>query len=433
MKLDFHVLQSPLYKLKAIAIEQLEENPVLELENDEDTTNDDKQMDQFLTYLMDGEIRSNSQYSPDVSENTSSVENQMTVPRTLEDHLIEQMYWQITDETDIIIGKFIIGNLDENGYLKYTTEEIANSLQMNINQIVDVLHLIQTFDPLGVAAHDLRECLLIQLKAKAMQHTLTYTIIDQHVDLLEKRKFNDLVKILGIPLEKIKVAIHQISKLEPKPGLQFNNEQTVVLVPDAVIKENEDGYEVIMNSRELPRIIINKTYINMIKKKDAPQEAKEYLRERLEAARSFIQSIRRRQQTTQDVIEAIVKMQRNFFDQGVEYLNPMTLEEIAAEVGKDKSTVSRTVNNKYVQTSWGIIELKYFFDSAVKQEEGANVSSENIKAQISDLIKNEDKKSPLSDQKIVELLHQNGITVSRRAITKYRNQLNILPSPSRQE
>ncbi|MCX5692228.1 MAG: RNA polymerase factor sigma-54 [Candidatus Omnitrophica bacterium] len=323
--------------------------------------------------------------------------------------------------------------MDDDGYLRTSIEEIAKISGVAPSQIQKVLSLIQTFDPIGVGARDLRECLLSQIKAKEEENSLAGQITDKYLSYLEKKRFEFIAKKLKVPIERIKEAIKEIANLEPKPGRSFNTERTVRLIPDAILKRNNDKYEVMLNDWELPSLNLNPKYKRMLEQKDITEDTKEYLKERLGAAKFLINAINNRKETIKKVAEAIVYIQKNFLDNGMQNLKPMTLSQIANLVDKHKSTVSRTVNNKYLQTPDGIFELRHFLNSGVKQENGELFSSKAIKSRIKDLIENENKETPLTDQKIVNLLKQDEISISRRAVAKYRYQLKILSSKSRRE
>ena len=260
---------------------------------------------------------------------------------------------------------------------------------------------------------------------------MAWKIVDKYLLDLEKKRFDYIAKKIGVSIEKIKEAMKEIASLEPKPGRSFNYEKVIYLIPDVILKKNKDGYEAILNDWELPRISLNDKYKKMLKQNNTPEDAKEFLKERLKAARSLIDAVNKRKETIQKVTEAIVYVQKDFLERGKAQFKPMTLSQIANMVGKHKSTVSRAISNKYVQTPYGIFELRYFLSSGVKQKNGELVSSKTIKSKIKDLIENEGKKNPLSDQNITKRLKQKGISISRRAVAKYRAHLKILPSMSR--
>jgi RNA polymerase sigma-54 factor len=419
MRLSINLLQMPLVKLKEFVAKQVEENPLLEIEKMEAPTN---------------EAESDLNYNSDEDEEKQNYrESLITNPVSLQEHLSKQLHLLANIEDERKIGEFIIENVNDDGYLKISIEEMAKVSQAAPSQIQKVLSLIQTFDPIGVGARDLRECLLLQIKAKGEQNSLAGQIIDKYLPYLEKKRFEFIAKKLRVPVERIKEAIKEIANLEPKPGRSFNTEKAVRLIPDCLLKRNNDKYEVMLNDWELPSLNLNPKYKRMLRQEDIAEDTKEYLKERLGAAKFLINAINNRKETIKKVAEAIVYIQKDFLDNGMQNLKPMTLSQIAHLVDKHKSTVSRTVNNKYLQTPDGIFELRHFLSSGVKQENGEFYSSKAIKSKIKELIENENKENPLTDQQIVDLLKLENISISRRAIAKYRHQLRILSSQSRQE
>ncbi|MGB4520515.1 MAG: RNA polymerase factor sigma-54, partial [Candidatus Omnitrophota bacterium] len=352
---------------------------------------------------------------------------------TLQEHLSRQLHLFSSSEDERKIGELIIGNINENGYFDCSIDEIAESNRTTKSQVEKVLALIQTFDPIGVGARDLRECLWLQLRTKEEENSLAGLIVDKYLPFLEKKRYGYIAKKLKRSVEEIKDAIKEIAKFQPKPGCSFSQEITQRLIPDAILKKNKNGYEVIPNDWELPRFGLSAKYKEMLKKNDTPTEVKEYLQERLKAGRSLIDAVNKRKETIQKILEEIVYAQKDFLDNGVTHFKPLTLSQIADRIGKHKSTVSRAISNKYVHTPYGIFKLRDFINSGVKQENGELFSSKSIKAKIKALIESEKKKKPLSDLEISSCLKQEGIFVSRRTITKYRHQLKILPSKSRRE
>ena len=419
MRLAISLLQMPLVKLKEFVAKQVEENPLLEIEKMEAPP---KETEFDLNYN-----------SNEDEEKQDYRESLITNPVTLQEHLLKQLHLLDDTEDERKTGEFIIENIDDDGILRTSIEEIAKVSQVAPSQVQKILSLIQTFDPVGVGARDLRECLLLQIKTKGDENSLAGQIINRYLPYLEKKRFEFIAKKLKAPLERIKEAIKEIANLEPRPGRSFNTERTVRLIPDAMLKRNNDKYEVVFNDWELPSLNLNPKYKRMLKQKGVTEDTKEYLKERLGAAKFLINAINKRKETIKKVTEAIVYIQKDFLDNGMQNLKPMTLSQIGNLVGKHKSTVSRTVSNKYLQTPDGIFELRHFLNSGVKQENGEFYSSKAIRAKLKDLIENENKETPLTDQEIVNFLKQDEISVSRRTIAKYRHQLKILPSQSRRE
>jgi len=413
IKLGINLLPMPLIKLKEYIEKQVEENPLLELESTEPLKQEN--------------------YNFEDEEKKNYLESLITKPATLAEHLLKQLHMLTASGHDRKIGELIIGNIDDDGYLRSSLKEIAGSGQTKVSKVEKVLSLIQTFNPIGVGARDLRECLLLQLKTKGKENSLAGQIIDKHLPPLEKKRYKYIAKKLKVSIEKIKEAMKEIAQLEPKPGRSFNTERTIRLIPDAILKKDKQGYAVIFNDWELPRINLNDKYKQMIKQTNTPQDTKEYLKERLKSAQTLIDAVRKHKETIQAVTEEIVSLQQDFLDNGEAGFKPMTLEQIAKIIGKHKSTIARAVTNKYLQTPWGILELRSFLNSGIKQKNGELFSSKAIKSKIKDLIKNENKNNPLSDQQIVGFLKREGIAISRRTIAKYRTRLKLLPSQSRRD
>jgi len=416
IKLALNLLQLPLARLKEYIEEEIEKNPLLG--PSEDTTSSYES-----DILHTGEDEDKKQYR----------ESLISTSLTLQEHLSRQLHLFSGSEDERKIGESIIGNINDNGYLDCSIDEITESNRTTKSQVEKVLALIQTFDPLGVGARDLRECLWLQLRAKREENSLAGLIVDRYLPFLEKKRYSYIAKKLKRSVEEIKDAIKEIAKFQPKPGCSFSQEITQRLIPDAILKKNKDGYEVIPNDWELPRFSLSAKYKEMLKKNDTPAEVKEYLQERLKAGRSLIDAVNKRKETIQKIIEEIVYIQKDFLDNGATHFKPLTLSQIADRIGKHKSTVSRAISNKYVHTPYGIFKLRDFINSGVKQENGELFSSKTIKAKIKALIESEKKKKPLSDLGISNCLKQEGIFVSRRTIAKYRHQLKILPSKSRRE
>jgi RNA polymerase sigma-54 factor len=419
MRLAINLLQMPLVKLKEFIEKQVEENPLLDIEN----------IGLPVKPWQGPELN----YSAEDEEKDNYKKSLVTRPDTLQEHLLRQLRLLTVADDERKIGELIIGNIDNNGYLGSSVEDIAESAKTASSMVEKVLSLIQAFDPVGVGARDLRECLLIQLKAGGEELPITYQIIDGYLAFLEKKRFKLIAEKLGVSVERIKKAVEKIAALEPKPGRPFSIEKNVSIIPDAILKKEKGKYEVILNDWGFPSLTFNEKYRNMLKQKDTPKDTKEYLRERLKAAQGLINAINSRRQTIQKVMDEIVYFQKDSLDNGEGHFKSMTLEQIAKGIGKHKSTVSRVVTNKYLQTPQGVFELRYFLNSGIKQDNGELLSSKAVKSKIKDLISRENKEKPLTDQKIAGILKQEGISIARRTIAKYRFQLKMLSSKSRRE
>lgn len=432
MRLALNLLQPPLTKLKEYIKEEIEKNPVLE-PIDKDPLPTRKKFESSIAGFDEGRPETEMSWSEDDEEKRRFKESLIIKQAILRDHLLRQLHLLTYTDNDRRIGELIIGNINDDGYLRCSIEDIAKSSETTKSQIEGVLSLIHTFDPIGVGARDLRECLLLQLKSKGEENSLAGQIVNKYLPFLEKKRYKYIAGKLKTSTDRIKDAMKEIVRLEPKPGQSFSTERALPLIPDATLKKTKEGYEVVLNDWELPRITINEKYRKMLKQSDTPEDTREYLRERFRAAKSLIHGIKKRKETIQKVIEDIVYVQKDFFDNGGANFKPMTLEQIAKRIGKHKSTVSRAISNKFLHTPHGIFELRHFLNSSVKQNNGEVYSSKNIKNKILELTKEEDKTRPLTDNEISNQFNREGILVARRTISKYREQLKILPSKSRRE
>ena len=433
MKLSLRLLQMPLPKLNVTIKQNVQENPLLDAEDPKTQTTKEEAFDDFLSQDAPGRFGADSPYADGDDERKRYGQTLLAYPTTLSEHLLRQFHLFVTDDLERRIGEGIIAHIDDNGYVTSPLKDIAKGLGVPVAAVKKVLLLIQGADPVGVGARDLRECLLLQLKSRHKKATLSYSIVDKYLSCLEKRRYKHIAVNLKVPVERVREAAKDIARLEPKPGRSFNAEKTVALIPEAFLTKDPKGYSVVLNDGEVPQLTLNKKYRDMIRRKDTPEDVRRYLRERLHAAKNLMAAVAQRQTTVYKVIETIVSAQKRFLDKGESYLKPQTLEEIAKKTGKSKSTVSRTINNKYLQTRWGLIELRYFLSSKIRQKNGRYVSSKAIKSKIADLISREEPHQPLCDRRIVELLKKDGVSVARRTVAKYRAQLKILSSPSRQE
>lgn len=378
----------------------------------------------------DGERFSPSSLRED--EERPSFENFLTKKPTLAEHLLWQLRLSNFDEEECIIGTLIIGNLNEDGFLQYPLEEIAAQSGFPLAKMGVVLKKIQAFDPPGVAARDLRECLLIQARQIYGGNPIVIKIIENYLDQLGRKNYQAIAKGLGISWEEVVQASRLISVLDPRPGRAYSEENVQYVIPDVYVYKIGDDYVVVLNEDGLPKLRINPYYRDILR--DQAQydgEAKDYINEKVRSALWLIKSIHQRQRTIYRVTKSIVRFQRDFLDRGVAYLKPMVLKDVAMDVNMHESTISRVTSNKYVHTPQGIFELKYFFNTSINTSRGENIASESVKEKIREILTKEDPQRPYSDQEIVELLKQEGIIIARRTVTKYRELLGFLPSTRR--
>jgi RNA polymerase sigma-54 factor len=349
---------------------------------------------------------------------------------TLESHLIEQLsFIRNVDDRVSFIARYIIGNLDERGYLEVALEQIAETLKASPDDAEQALFLVQGLDPHGVGARDLRECLIIQLEYAGQKDTVPFHIVDRYLTEVAEGKFNKIaIELQTTPLA-VQEAVDYIRTLRPRPGMLYHRSDARYIIPDVTVEHVEGNYVILVNDSASPRLSINGHYQRMLKQEG---EAKKFIHEKMNSALWLIKSIEQRRMTIYKVTEAIVEQQQDFFDHGVSCLKPMTLKEIAEKVGLHESTISRATNNKYVQTPRGIFELKYFFSSSLNTSNGETASSESVKSTLKRLVDEEDRKKPLSDQKLTDMLNTEGICISRRTVAKYREELAI-PSSARRK
>lgn len=366
-------------------------------------------------------------------DNRHSVERSPQKRGGLQSHLLEQLSLSSLGPEEKECGGLIIGNLDQNGYLTVTVEELASMSGLELQCVESVVKEIQKFDPTGVAARDLKECLLLQVSHLDKHNVdLVEKIITHHMTNLGTKKYGAIAKDLGLSQEEVIEAVKVINTLDPKPGRGFNTEETQYINPDLFIYKVDDEYIVLLNEDGMPRLHINAFYRQVLTEKNVTSDdSKEYIKNKLRSAVWLIKSIYHRQNTLRNVMYSIIKFQKGFFDTGISHLKPLVLREVAEDINMHESTVSRVTNNKYVHTSHGIFPLKFFFNSSINTVEGDNVASESVKEIIRKLVSNEDPHAPYSDQKITEILRQKNVNIARRTVTKYREMMSILPSNKR--
>ena len=373
--------------------------------------------------------RSYKDYDPDMP----SFESTLTRADTLSEHLMGQLKISKMIEADRKIGQAIIGNLDDDGYLRAESSGIAERQNCDVEDVEAVLSRIQQFDPVGVGARNLRECLLIQAR-QVPDNELLVKIIESHLGDIEKRNYSAICKATKATKKQVSETIVMLSNLEPKPGRQFYDESHNYITPDIYVYKVNGDYVIVLNEDGLPKLRISNVYQNILKGGESKKGiSKEYINDKLRSAVWLIRSIHQRQRTIYKVTESIVRMQREFLEKGIGALRPMVLRDVAADIGMHESTVSRVTSNKYVHTPQGIFELKFFFNSGIRRVEGNSVASEAVKEKIRELIMSEDSKHPYSDQELVELLRKRNIDIARRTIAKYREMLGILSSSKRRQ
>ncbi|MGD9287704.1 MAG: RNA polymerase factor sigma-54 [Desulfobacterales bacterium] len=353
---------------------------------------------------------------------------------SLNDHLLWQFLMTKPDKDEERIASLIIGNLNKDGYLDVSVEEIELTSGFAVEKIEEILATIQTFDPIGVGARNLSECLLIQAKFLGLDDTIVIDIITNHLPQLEKKNYKVICKALKKSMDEVVSAINVIKSLEPKPGRQFSDETPQYINPDIYVYKLEDDFVIMLNDDGMPKLRVNSFYKSSISRgKNISGEAEDYIQEKMRSAAWLIKSIHQRQKTIYRVMESILSYQREFFEKGIAYLKPMVLRDVAQDIQMHESTISRVTTNKYAFTPQGIFELKYFFNSSIKRSHGGSIASASVQEKIRQIIAAEDPKKPYSDDKIARILKDDEINIARRTVAKYREMLKVLPSNKRKQ
>lgn len=453
------LLQLPLIELQNSVEQEISENPALEealsttpeVDGDEEPQTETKteeldfqenfdkleHIDDEMRSHMYSEHDSRLQSIDDLEKKHNYQESLLNKSESLSDYLLWQAQFVELPPKEKEIAEHIIGNIDSHGYLNATVEEIAQALTTEVAKVDDILGLIQTFDPSGVGARSLQECLLIQLVNKDGDRDLVKTacdIVESHFKALEKKEHAKIAKQLSVSVEKVKSACELITSLEPKPGRLFYPDEQTVITPDASVypaDDPRDGYTIEIHDERIPKLRINRKYMQMIKDKSLDSKTREYLKSKINAAFWFMKAIEQRRSTLREITEKIVIVQRDFFDRGFAFLQPLRLKDIANDIGIHESTVSRAISGKYINTPQGTIPYKQFFSSKMETEDGGFESQKSVMEKIKFLVENEPSSKPYSDAKLVQLLQGRGIKIARRTVAKYREMLRILPSHMR--
>jgi RNA polymerase sigma-54 factor len=466
------LLQAPTLELKALVEQELQQNPVLEEvigqeielrdkvadDSDAPTTPDLAEPPEDVKFDADTEKNSNDQtdefqvefeklvqldqewrdhFSATNMPNRASAEDEekrqfmfdsLTVETSLAQFLMEQIRETNLSEDERGIAELLIGNIDDFGYLKATVEEMAAANNLPAEKISEVLKVLQTFEPVGVGARDLRECLLLQLQRAEKTETLEYRIIHDFMDALGKRRIPEIARGTNQDVEAVQEALAKISRLEPRPGRAFLPDAQQYVTAEVFVQKSGDDYIVTTNDEQIPHLRISNVYKDLMSQGENSAEVKNYIREKIRAGKFLIKSLHQRQTTILNIGREIVKRQRDFMEKGVAHLRPMTMAQVAEVVGVHETTVSRGVSGKYIETPQGIFEMKFFFTAGLQTTSGNDVSNTSVKDMIAEIFKIENTAKPLSDQEVVKMLADKGITIARRTVAKYRDELGILPS-----
>ncbi len=352
---------------------------------------------------------------------------------SLQEHLLRQADLSDVEPPIRAALEHVVGSLDERGFTTQNASDIALQAGLPLDAVQTAFRLIKTFEPAGIGAADLGECLLLQLQAKGRGESLAAKIVRDHFQLLTRRRIPEIARKVGAHLDDVQLAIEEIGALDPAPGRRYAEDSNRVVVPDVTVEKDDDEWKIILNSDYIPRLRISNTYREMIARGTITKQERDYLRERIRSGKFIINSIEQRQQTIERITREILKVQRDFFEEGVSKLRPLTMTQIADAVGVHETTVSRAIANKFIKTPHGVFDMKYFFTPGYESSGGESVSNTSVKEMINDLIAGEDRSQPLSDQEIVAKLQERGIKIARRTVAKYREELGLLPSNLRRE
>jgi RNA polymerase sigma-54 factor len=448
------ILQTPLLELRNLVQQEMETNPVLEELPDEpgvdernevEPSADDNFKNEFEKLAsLDEEWRdymAQSASYPEGFRDSKEAQNKrqflfdsIPVQETLQQNLIGQLNQSMLSASDRKAAELIIGNIDDNGFLQSTPEEMALNSGIPKEDFEKMLALIQSFYPSGVGARDLRECLLIQLARGGKERSLEYKIVSEHMEDLGRRRFPEIARRMGISVEEVQKAADNIARLNPRPGQVFAAAPQNYVLPDVMVEKVDGEYQIVLNNEQIPHLRISNLYKDIIASGNTQSsDVKDYIRDKIRSGKFLIRSIHQRQQTILNIARQIVSRQRDFLEHGPSHLKPMTMADVADAVGVHETTVSRAVSGKYMATPQGVFDMKYFFTSGYQTATGESLSNTSVKEAILDLVKHESGSAPLSDHEIVEILGERGIPIARRTVAKYRTELNILPSHMRRK
>ncbi len=441
MQQSLQILQAPTLELRKLIQQELTENPTLEDDTEEisieETELEDDEFDEEFSRLskMDDEWR---EYMAQTRASAPSREEQdekrrflfdsLVAPVTLQEHLMEQLGTADATNERRAIAEMLIGNIEDSGFLTTPVEDLCLAAGIPLPKLEAALGLIQSFHPVGVGAQDLRECLLIQLARLDKARSLEYRIVDAHLDDLARKRYPQIARKLGVSLDHVSRAAEFIATLDPRPGRIFADTFNPYITPDVVVERNDGDWVVYLNDEQIPHLRISNTYKDIMARAESGREARDYIREKIRSGKFLIKSIHQRQDTIRNISEEIVRRQVEFFDHGPSQLKPLNMAQVAESVGVHETTVSRAIAGKYMASVHGVFEMKYFFKPGYQTDDGESMSNTSVKSAVAEIIRGEDTRKPLSDDKIVNLLKDQGIVIARRTVAKYRDELNILPS-----
>lgn len=436
------VLQLSSLELETYVEQQLQENPLLEVGEDdadqqpadqEKTAADEKQAEteydiDWQDYFHDSSDLGLPRSEVRSEQSDYSYEHFVSRAPSLMEHLLFQLGLSKCTDRQQVIAEYIVGNINNNGYLNYQVDKMAEHLGVSEDEVLEALRLVQSFDPAGVGARSLQECLLLQLNHLGICDPLVIDVVEKYLSDLADGKYNRMAQQLGVSVQEIQRVADLLKTLDPKPGRNFSGpNENRYIVPDIVLNKVENEYVIIINDVSIPRLTINNTYREVLNQDKSDNKTRKYVEHKLNAAAWLIKSIEQRRLTLYKVTRCLVDLQRDFLDFGVKYLKPLNLKTVADIVGLHESTVSRATSNKYIQTPQGVFEMKYFFSSGLSNNGGGAVSAESIKKNIQEIVAGEDPGEPLNDQQIADIFARRGIKISRRTVAKYRDEMGIPP------
>jgi RNA polymerase sigma-54 factor len=442
LQLSIKILQLNHLELKESIEQEVQENPLLEVIDD--LSSPDNNIDADFQKFIDGYSKINEDYlakekfnriGNSSDEEDNNFENYHTKKPELSNHLLWQLHLEDLTPKEAAIGEEIIGNIEPDGYLRISVVDLAQSTNSDIDEVEKVLKKIQQFDPVGIGSRDLRECLLSQLDVYTSPVPFVRQIVENHLDDLSRKNFKKIAKELSMTIEEVENALCYINGLNPKPGnsFEFSAYESQQIQPDVFITKEGNEYIITLNFENMPYLKINRKYELLLKNKSIDPATKEFLQEKIKSAYWFIKSVYQRGNTIYRVAKAIVDKQREFFDNGVGSMKPLTLKDLSEVLELHESTISRVTSNKYMLTPRGFFEMKYFFSTGIRKTGSEDVASITVKELIKGLTENEDHKSPMSDQDMSDMLKAKGYSIARRTVTKYREGMNILSSGLRKK
>jgi RNA polymerase sigma-54 factor len=364
----------------------------------------------------------------DAEEKYQYMMDSLSESSSLHDELLEQLTLSSLNEYERKIAGIVLGNIDDDGYLQLDVDDLLALPNFPAETLDKILDTIHDFDPPGVGARDLRECLMLQLKRAGREDTQEYQMVSEHLDLLGRHKYDEIARAMGLTGERVKELADAVAKLDPKPGRNFSEGQIEYVTPEIIVEKKDGEYVITQNKKPYPNLFISRKYLQMLKDPGTSKEVKTYIREKITKSKQFIQSIDQRMSTIYRIAVEIVRIQRDFFDHGVSKLRPLNMKTVAELLEVHETTISRATTGKYMQTPRGLLSMKYFFKPGIMTASGESVSNESVKAALGEIVRDEDKKKPYSDAKLVNLLEEQGMKIARRTVAKYRDQLRILPS-----